>query len=366
MLRVLHVLGGLKLGGSESFVMNLYGNIDRSRIQFDFVKHTTDEEDYDNTIKAMGGKIYNCPRFSAASAIQYAKWWEVFFEEHPEYTVVHCHVRSTAIIIIQKAHKYGKYIISHSHSTSNGTGLSASIKDLMQLPIRNHADYMLACSQEAGEWLFGKKATKGSNFVVIKNAIDVQRFCYNESVRCSLRRQLGLNDCFVIGHVGRFIPAKNHSFLVDLFPCILNKEPNARMLLVGQGETLDDIKKEVEFKGLSDKIIFAGSKPNVEDYYQAMDAFVFPSIWEGLGISLVEAQTSGLPCIVSERIPVIADIGAGLFSTVKLTDKKEMWVDKILLSKTNQRKDRSEYTIESGYDIQANAKFMENFYIERK
>lgn len=217
-IRVLQVLGGLEAGGAESFVMNLYRKIDKRNVQFDFVKHITHKGVFEDEIHQMGGKIYQCPQYTGKNHFAYCKWWDDFFEEHPEYHMIHGHVRSTAAIYLKIAKKHDLVTIAHSHSTSNGSGVSAMVKDLMQLPIRNTADYLFACSDRAGEWLFGKKATKMPNYQMIPNGIDLSRFAFDEKKRFQMRKELFIDEtALVLGHVGRMTEPKNHKFLLQLF-----------------------------------------------------------------------------------------------------------------------------------------------------
>ncbi len=302
-IRVVHVLGALNIGGAETMVMNLYREIDREKVQFDFIIHTTMHCDFTDEILGLGGKIYHCPRYTGKNHVSYCKWWKEFFEKHPEYQIVHGHVRSTAAIYLAIAKKYYRITIAHSHSTSNGKGVSAIVKNCMQLPIRYIADYMFACSEYAGKWLFGSDVVRKDNFKVIANGIDLNRFAFNEKVRKDMRKQLRISDnTIVLGHVGRFTEPKNHRFLIEVFTEFRKKVADSKLLLVGDGELMNEIKDMVSSKKISDSVIFVGNKSNTEVYYQVMDVFVFPSLWEGFPLSVVEAQANGLYCLLSNRI----------------------------------------------------------------
>ena len=203
-IRILHVLGSLDRGGAETMIMNLYRNIDRSKVQFDFLIHTDRECDYNEEIRSMGGKIYSLKRFKGYNLCQYIKQFKDFFIKHPEYEIIHGHMRSTASIYLKIAKSMGRYTIAHSHNTSSGNGISALGKNLIQLPLRYIADYYFACSIEAGEWLFGKKIIKSDKFYILKNAIDMGAFVFNQNIRDLKRKELGFEDFFIIGNVGRF------------------------------------------------------------------------------------------------------------------------------------------------------------------
>ncbi|OZQ61776.1 glycosyl transferase family 1 [Paenibacillus sp. VTT E-133280] len=363
-LRILHVLGGLNRGGAETMVMNLYRNIDRSKIQFDFVVHTTNKCDYDDEIRELGGKIYRMPRYNGKNHLDYKREWNVFFFRHPEIRIVHGHMRSTASIYLKIAKSFGARTIAHSHSTSNGVGISALVKNIMQYPIRYNSDYLFSCSQKAGEWLFGKYHFKKKNSLVVKNAIESERYIFNIMKRDKLRKELGIDGKFVIGHVGRFCVAKNHRYLIDIFESIYNTDNNSLLLLVGDGELLEEIKSIVNDKKLSNAVMFLGNRSDVFDLLQCMDTFVFPSKFEGLGISIIEAQASSLPCIISENIPLEAHI-TKLVQVVSLNRSPDVWAEHILREKDNSRRvDMSGEIKKKGYNVNFNTKWLEEFYCE--
>lgn len=358
-VRVLHVVGSMGIGGAETMVMNLYRQIDRQRVQFDFVVHTDQAGAYDGEIKSLGGRIYSCPRYRGVNHLSYRKWWKTFLRDHAEYKILHSHIRSTASLYLPIARKHGLVSIIHSHSTSNGKGIQAAFKDILQLPLRRQADYMFACSEEAGKWLFGKKAVRSERFHVVPNAIDCERFRFDPVLRESVRKELGVEESFVIGHVGRLTPEKNHSFLFRIFQELLKREPNAALILLGDGKLRDNLKKEASALGISDRVMFFGARRNVSDYYQAMDAFVFPSVWEGLGIAALEAQASGLPCLIADTVPRAVDIGASLVTFLPLDKPAAEWAGMI---HSVQRNDTSQFVRKAGYDIRNNAMAFQRFY----
>lgn len=357
-IRVLHMIAALEMGGSQSMVMSIYRSIDRSKIQFDFIiDHPDRDLELRKEIESLGGKIYNMPTFKGINICEVRKSWKTFFLTHPEYKILHTHSRSYASIYLPIAKKCGLKTIAHSHSTSNGTGIVGHIKDLLQLPIRYQADYLFACSKEAGEWLFGKKSVKTDKFRIIPNAIESKRFIYNPEVRKKFREELGLSNCFVIGHVGRMTYPKNHLFLLKMFAKFSQKVKNAKLLLVGDGELMEKIVDETKKMGIYSNVLFVGSKINTYDYYQVMDLFIFPSLWEGLGIAVIEAQASGLHCLVSDTVPKSVDVGAGLVEFLSLDNN---WCKKI--KKQIIRENTEAYIRKAGYDITMNAKILERFY----
>lgn len=363
MIRVLHYIGLLEFGGSQSFVMEIYRKIDREMLQFDFVTFPNQKVDFYDEIISLGGRVYESPRYNGKNHFEFVKWWKSFFEQHQEYRVFHCHVRSVAAICISIAHKYGCYAIAHSHSTSNGSGIISVIKDIMQFPVRFQADYMFACSYDAGKWMFGNRTIARNNFEVIFNAIDSERFGYNLQKRIQIRKKLKISDKFVIGHVGRFTEPKNHMFLLEVFSEVLKERDNACLLLIGDGEKRSEIERKINELRINDSVILAGSKSNTCDYYQAMDVFAFPSLWEGLGMAAIEAQASGLHCVVSERIPKEVDIGASLICAIELDKGIKIWKDNIVSYVDAERSSHIDEVKTSGYDVVHNAKKMQDFYL---
>lgn len=305
MIRVLHVIGVMDRAGAETFIMNVYRNIDRSKIQFDFLVHTEKEGDYDKEIKQLGGKIYSLPRYTVLNYPIYKKKCDDFFSEHPEYQIVHGHIGSCAPIYLQIAKEHGCFAIAHSHSCMcQGRGLYSFIFSIMAKPVAHIADHFLACSDDAGIDRFGPRIIKQENYQTIKNGIELGRFAFSLEKRKETRRRLGIDDSTpVFIHVGRFNSVKNHSFLLEVFEKILRILPNSILLLIGKGELERDIRKQIEQINITENVLLLGSQSNVSPYLSAADVFIFPSISEGLSISTIEAQASGLPCVVSSGVP---------------------------------------------------------------
>jgi len=361
MIRILHVFGKLNRGGAETMVMNLYHNIDRDKIQFDFVVHTDEDCDYFEEIKELGGRIYTVPRYRVINHFKYKKAWSEFFKKHPEYKIIHGHVRSTALIYLKIAKKYGLKTISHSHSTSSGSGIKSVVKNILQFPIRYIADYFFACSKEAGLWLYGRKTCENSNFYIVKNAIDIQKYRFNIDIRNKIRKEFNLEDKFVIGHIGRFVPVKNHTFLIDVFYEIYKTNKDAVLFLIGDGELKEIIMKKVKKLNIQNSVIFTGVRNDVPMLLQAMDVFVFPSLHEGLGLVLIEAQAANLKCVVSDKIPTEAFVTPNIKS-LSLKDSINTWKNEIL----NCKNDRTDYSYNKKlldmYDIKHTSKWIFDFY----
>ena len=365
-IRVLHNIASLHFGGAQAFLMNVYNNIDREKVQFDFVVTPEEKKDLYEQVEQMGGRIFVCPKYTGKNHFAYCRWWNDFFAEHPEYHVIHGHVRSTASIYLKIAKKYGLVTIAHSHSTSNGSGISAIVKNIMQLPIRHTADYLFACSDKAGKWLYGEKATKQPNYRMIPNGVDLKRFAFHEEKRRQMRNQLKITeDTFVVGHIGRITVPKNHQFLVELFAAYHKENPKSRLLLVGDGELFEAVQQQCTQLGIREAVIMVGSKTNTEDYYQAMDLFVFPSLWEGLPVSVVEAQANGLICLLSDVITRDVD----LTDQVKYLslNEKSRWINEIATACPKLRTAASPENMKKlqPFDASVVAKQLQDFYLEQ-
>ncbi|MBT2216481.1 glycosyltransferase family 1 protein [Virgibacillus dakarensis] len=365
-IRILHVLGKLNRGGAETMVMNLYRKIDRSRLQFDFIIHTEEECDYTREILSLGGRIYSVPRYTGKNHFKYVKVWKEFLKKHPDYKVIHGHVRSTASIYLGLAKRFGLITIAHSHNTSSGTGFSSMVKNILQYPIRHIADYLFACSKSAGNWLFGKKACKKGNFFVINNAIEAKKFIFNNELRQKKRSELRIDDKFVIGHVGRFHTQKNHEFLIDIFKEVHLQNEKSVLLLVGEGAQKQNIEHKVKELGLINNVIFTGVRPDIPDLLQSMDIFLFPSLFEGLPVTLVEAQASGIPCVVSKNIT--DEIGVtSLLESIALSKGAEYWAKVVLkYERFYERKNTYNDIVNSHYDISFVANWYQDFMLNQK
>lgn len=361
-IRVLHVFGRLDRGGAETMIMNLYRKINLEKVQFDFVIHTTDKCEYSDEIESMGGRIYNFPTYKVYNHIHYVKKWKEFFEKKPEYKIIHGHMRSTASIYLFVAKKFGLTTIAHSHSISSGIGISAIVKNFLQYPIRYIANYFFACSKSAGIWLFGKKTCKRDNFIILNNAIDTKKFKFNKEMRAKLREKYNIKNKIVIGHVGRFVAAKNHTFLIDVFKEINKKNKDTLLMLVGDGELRESIEKKVSKLGLTNSVIFTGVISDIPGILQAFDIFIFPSLYEGLGLAVIEAQASGLPCIVADTIPKDAHITKGI-SVLSLNDSISVWGEEVLNYSNSNRNISLSPIKSSGYDIESTSEFLQDFYL---
>lgn len=361
-IRVLHVLGGLSLGGAESRIMDLYRNIDREKIQFDFLVHSAAEEHFDKEVLALGGRIYRVPRFKVYNWFGYKKTLKQFFSAHKEFRAVHGHMTSTASIYLPIAKKEGIPItIAHSRSAGVSGGLKGVVTKWLRKSLKYKTDYCLACSKEAGEAVYGKKWIQKGKVEVIPNAIAAEKYVYDENVRNDCRAELGLTDKLVIGHVGSLREPKNHTFLIQVFAKIREKRQDAVLLLLGEGALMDGVKQQVAEAGLEDSVKFLGNKADVSPYYQAMDFLVFPSLYEGLPGTVIEAQTAGLRCLISDTITDEVRI-TDLVESYSLDKTAAEWADYVLEHCEYERRSRLADVKKAGFDIQAQIERYQEIY----
>ena len=357
---ILHVIKKMDRGGTEALLINLLRTIDRERFQFDFVVHTDEKCDYDDEIVSLDSKIYHAPSFTGKNIIQYKDWWKKFFIKHPEYSVVHGHTRGIAPFYLSEAKKAKRITIIHCHSNSFGKGLKASLRNLWQIQTRHIADYNFACSYDSGVAQFGKKNT----FEVIKNGIQAERYIWNPNTRKTVRDELKVDGQFVVGHVGRFCQEKNHKFLVDIFNSIHKIEKNSVLLLAGRGALEREIHSYVDKLSLSQSVMFLGVRNDIPRLMQAMDAFVLPSLYEGLGIVNIEAQAAGLPCFSSADVVAPESAVTDLMTFIPLSDGPEIWAEKVLSNQIlpEDRRNTIDEIRKSGFDIRTTADYLSEFY----
>ena len=362
-IRVLQVVTTLERAGLETMLMNYYRHMDRDKVQFDFLRHRDGIHAYDDEICAMGGRIYTVPPFNPLNTNGYLSMLDNFFAEHKEYRIVHSHLDCLSSVPLRYAKKNGVPIrIAHSHVSKMTFDLKYPVRMLFRSQIPFVATDLFACSKAAGKWMYG-----GYPFQLVTNAIDSNAFSYDETKAKHLRKEMGLEGKFVVVHVGRFDAVKNHSFLLDVFQEIEKIHSNSILLLAGVGETMDAIKERTREYGLEDKVHFLGSVKYVPDLLPMADVFVFPSLYEGLGISLIEAQAAGLPCFASEdRVPKDANV-TGTVNFLKLDCGAKKWAERIVEIKgqAHQRNSNMQLLSDCGYDITKEAEKLQTFYIQK-
>lgn len=372
-VRILHILGNTQLGGAESRIMDLYRHMDRSVVQFDFVVHSKEEGYFNEEIRKLGGRIFRVPRFRVLNYFSYCRAWKKLLQEHrdadgrSEFHMIQGHMTSTAAIYLPIARKCGiETTIAHARSAGVDKGLKGILTRFLRCNLSKKADYLFTCSELAGISVFGKKAVEQGRTRFLPNAIDCQKFAPDPLVREKIRRELGIENCYVIGHVGRFHYAKNHEYLLRVFAeLVKRKTRDYVLLLLGEGSGMEDIRILSRELGIGDKVYFLGNKSNVNDYYQAMDYFVYPSRFEGMPGTIVEAQTAGLRCLMSDTIckEVIA---TELVTTRSIREDPGLWADEIEQHLQYQRSSRVDEMKELGFDVHGQAVLMTDFYTKEK
>lgn len=361
-IRILHVLGGLKLGGAESRIMDLYRHMDREKIQFDFLVHSSAEEHFEKEIRKLGGNVYRIPRFKVYNWFAYRRALKRFFSDDHGFRAVHGHMTSTASIYLPIAKKAGVPItIAHARSAGVSGGIKGIFTRIIRFPLKYRADYCLGCSGAACESVYGKKWVRKGKTEVIPNAIDASKYAYDASQRDAMRKKLDLEDKLVIGHVGSFRTPKNHVFLLKIFSEIYKKRKDAVLLLLGEGELIGAVKKQAAELGLSEAVFFLGNQAQAGLYYQAFDFLVFPSLYEGLPGTVVEAQTAGLRCLVSDTVTKEAKV-TDLVEFYSLEKTAAEWADYVLGHCGYERTGRLAEVKEAGFDIASQIERYEKIY----
>lgn len=355
-IRILHIFHEMANGGVEHFVMDYYRHIDRTKVQFDFLVSVNEKGYFEDEIKALGGKIFHAYPLKHNPIKNFNSIKNIVKDNH--YKIVHRHTGSAFGYFDLHAAKLGgaNSLILHSHNNQAG---NKYLHFLFSHFLKTDC-IKLACSKEAGEFLFGNN----SEFKIINNAIECDRFKFNSSVREKIRSELDLNNKIVIGHVGRFENQKNHIYMIDLMKKLKKINPNFIIVCIGVGSLMDSFKKKVSKENLDKNFKFLGARNDVNDLMQAFDLFILPSLYEGFPFVLVEAQASGLVSFVSTNVPVECNV-TGNVNFINL-DCNDDWVKMIINSvpkiKSMNRENLCDFMIEKGYDINKNAKQLLDFY----
>ena len=364
-MRILQVVTIMNRGGLETMLMNYYRQLDRKKVQFDFMVHREEEGHYDREIKALGGKIYIMPQIRPGSYKRYFKMLDCFFAKNKHYLIVHSHINENSSFVLKAAKKAGVPCrIAHSHLSDLGIDYKLPFRIYARLSMRNNPTSYLACSKEAGKWLFGSNRKKHKNIIVLNNAVNTKDFKYDKITRKKIREEIGVEENqLVIGHIGRFNKQKNHDFLIDIFKAVSMSKPDSILVLVGDGHLQNSIKKKVEDLGLLSNVKFLGVREDISNLMQAMDVFVFPSLFEGLPVVLVEAQAAGLTCIVSDSITAETNV-TGKLTFESLASSPQTWANRIL-SSSYIHEDTSKVLIEKGYDTTTMSNWLTDYYMKK-
>ena len=358
MIRILQVVTHMDRGGLETMLMNYYRQIDRTHVQFDFLTHRDYDGDYGGEIRELGGLIYHLPVLNPFSP-GYRKKLGQFFDEHPEYRIVHVHQDCMSSVILQVAKEHGVPVrIAHSHNSNQIKNIKYPIKLVFRHFIARYATKLLACGEEAGRWMFC-----GAPYEILNNAIPAERYTF-DAEKCRMQREKWKieSDELVVGHVGSFTVPKNHLFLLDVFHALQKRIP-AKLMLVGDGDLRREIEDKIQKLELAAKVIFTGVRSDVADLLQAMDVFVFPSLHEGLPMTMVEAQASGLPCVISDRVPLECKLTENV-QLLSLADSPARWAERVIDATKITRRNTYEEIKAAGYDIVENAKKLQKMYEE--
>jgi glycosyltransferase involved in cell wall biosynthesis len=333
-IRILHVVGGMDRGGVETWLMHVLRHIDRDQYQMDFLVHTEKQCAYDDEILALGSRIIPC--MHPSRPFSYGRNFRQILREYGPYDVVHSHVHHFSGYTLWLAKQAGVGIrIAHSHSDTSRLDKEASLQRLayhetMCWLIKRHATKLIAVSKQSAAALFGEEWQTDQRAQVVYYGIDLEPFTHpvDKSV---IRSEMGIpENAFVVGHVGRFADVKNHAFLVEVFHELAKKTTDAFLLLVGDGQLKPDIERRVYELELTERVCFAGLRGDIPRVMRAMDVFVMPSLYEGLGLVVIEAQATGIPCVIADIIPEEVNLLMPLIFRLSLKNSQAEWSRTIL------------------------------------
>lgn len=362
--KILMVTGSLHVGGMENVAMNIARYVDNSRFQVDFVVYGKEIGEYENEVKALGGEVYHIP-FPREGARKYCFALRKILDTAGPYDIVHSHNLFPSGMVMKAAYDENVPVrIAHAHTNRDDTHLNVFRKiyqTIMRELIWRYATQMFACSQKAGHYLFGDKFD--NNGFVMNNGVATERFVANFSVQNTLKKEFGITSESVIGHTGRFVDVKNHRFLIDVFKSVCDKGENVKLLLVGDGPLKREIEEKVCDLGLSGKVIFTGMRTDVPQILSLMDVYVLPSKYEGVSVSLMEAQAAGIPFVVSESAFSDESKVTQYGVSVNLSDSIESWRDAVIQEMHRGKlKNARQIIIDKGYDSGTVIKYVQETY----
>ena len=360
-IKILHIFRNLEMGGAQKLIIDIYKNIDKEKIEFDFL--VSEQGDYDNEVLSMGCKIYKIPYLTKIGQAKYKKELQNFFNNHKEYSIVHSHIDQVSGIIMEAAKKSNvKYRIAHSHNTKNSNGILGKIyKYYLQLKILKYANRYIGCSKEACRWLFKNKHKQA---YILNNGIDVEKFKFSKEYRKQIRDEFNIKeDNLLIGNVGRLTKQKNQKFLLKVFKQYVKENDNVYLMIVGDGKLKKQLEKKAE--KIKEKVMFVGNRKDINKFYSAFDIMILTSKHEGLAITYIEGRVADLKCIVSKQLSEnLKEIGndKGLVKYISIKSKIEKWVEAIQeIIGNNEKIEKSNNILD--YDIKKVSKKLEEYYL---
>lgn len=364
-VKVLVIVAQLNRGGLESRLVDILRNIDYERVQIDVFTYRMDEGAFDREVKALGSIIYYNKPLTVKNMFYYIKYFSLFLKSHPEYKIIHAHQDAWCSVFCKGAYEAGVPVrIAHSRTAISELSLKNIVKNIIKIPTRKYATHYFAVSELAGKWLFGEENFNNGRVKVWKNAIDCKDFRFDYEKRQELRRIFNLEDKKVIIHVGNFTPPKNQIFLLHVLNELLKHDKTYCIVFVG-GETTAGLQKkamqQAEAFEIRESVLFLGNRSDVKDLLQAGDIFCFPSLYEGLPGAVVEAQASGLPCVVSDRITKEIKV-LDTTTMLSLEDRPEAWAKAIMKKIKEDRRDTYEDMVRAGFDIESLTEDLTKFY----
>lgn len=365
-IRILHEIVMMDPGGIETQLMRIYRNIDRSKVQFDFLVHRPQEGAYDDEIRSLGGRIYYAEPFNPFHYAEYYNSMLRFFKAHPEYKIMIAHTE-LALGPLMCARKAGIPMrICYSHNGQFAFSLKRCFMDFETLFLKKYCTDMFAVSKLTARYTFGDRAVEAGKVRIIQNGIHVEDFVFDAEIRNQKRKELGMEDKLIVGHVGRFMMQKNHMFLLETFAQLKLLRPDARLVLIGEGRLEEKIREKAEALGVSDSVSFLGRRADVNDWMKAMDVMLLPSLWEGFPNVAIEAQASALPVYMSENVTEEAAFSPYCVR-LPLNAGAKSWAQRICndLKQPLPRVDMSQTMLEMGCNVRATAKWYEEFYLEQ-
>lgn len=373
--RVLQVFTIMNRGGAESMIMNYYRKIDKDKVQFDFLVFRKEKAAFDDEIEHLGGKIFKLDPINPLFPKSSYNDLRIFFDTHQDYSVIHSHLNTFSSFPLKVASEFNiPCRIAHAHIALDKVSLKSLVTQKESLPevikkiiklhlkksIHRYTTHYFSCGRKAGEWLFGKSTP----FFTMNNAIDTEKFRFDPVLRKKYREKSGIDKELVIGHIGRFDSQKNHIFLLQIFTSLLDINPNSKLVLIGDGSLKNEIEKETKIRSIDDKVEFLGVRTDIPELCQMMDVFVFPSFYEGLPVTLIEAQAAGLRVLAADTITEEVRL-SNLIEFLSLKESPEFWAKKILDMDITTRSNTQKLIVDRGYDIYSNTLQMQEFYLQQ-